>query len=90
VAHASGFLERSRLKDFTMNETRFRMVEKLDPKRFEMLQEQAQLDALRRTEIYRQMSQIPGGSQCRAQGRQRHGWRRGVEPPCGVLARPGP
>ena len=46
------------VKDFTMNETRFRMVEKLDPKRFEMLQEQAQLDALRRTEIYRQMAEI--------------------------------
>jgi pyruvate-ferredoxin/flavodoxin oxidoreductase len=46
------------VKDFTMNETRFRMVEKLDPKRFEDLQQKAQLDALRRTEIYRQMSQI--------------------------------
>jgi hypothetical protein len=34
------------------------MVEKLDPKRFERLQEQAQLDALRRTEIYRQMAEI--------------------------------
>jgi pyruvate-ferredoxin/flavodoxin oxidoreductase len=46
------------VKDFTMNETRFRMVEKLDPKRFARLQEQAQLDALRRTEIYRQMAEI--------------------------------
>jgi pyruvate-ferredoxin/flavodoxin oxidoreductase len=46
------------VKDFTLNETRFRMVEKLDPKRFERLQEKAQLDALRRTEIYRQMAEI--------------------------------
>jgi pyruvate-ferredoxin/flavodoxin oxidoreductase len=46
------------VKDFTLNETRFRMVEKLDPKRFERLQDQAQVDALRRTEIYRQMAEI--------------------------------
>ncbi|MFC1642452.1 pyruvate:ferredoxin (flavodoxin) oxidoreductase [Myxococcota bacterium] len=46
------------VKDYTMNETRYRMVEKIDPKRFERLQNQAQLDALRRTEIYRQMAEI--------------------------------
>jgi hypothetical protein len=41
-----------------MNETRFRMVEKLDPKRFARLQEEAQRDAVRRMEIYRQMAEI--------------------------------
>jgi pyruvate-ferredoxin/flavodoxin oxidoreductase len=46
------------LKEYTMNETRFRMVEKLDSKRFAALQEEAQKDALRRTEIYRQMAEI--------------------------------
>jgi pyruvate-ferredoxin/flavodoxin oxidoreductase len=46
------------VKDYTLNETRFRMVEKIDPKRFARLQSEAQVDAHRRTEIYRQMAQI--------------------------------
>ncbi|MBI3819962.1 MAG: pyruvate:ferredoxin (flavodoxin) oxidoreductase [Planctomycetes bacterium] len=46
------------VKEYTMNETRFRMVEKTDPKRFENLQMEAQRDALRRTEIYRQLAEL--------------------------------
>ncbi len=46
------------IKEYTMNETRYRMVEKLDPKRFARLQEDAQRDAVRRMEIYRQMAEI--------------------------------
>jgi pyruvate-ferredoxin/flavodoxin oxidoreductase len=46
------------IKEYTMNETRYRMVEKLDPKRFARLQEEAQRDAVRRMEIYRQMAEI--------------------------------
>ena len=46
------------VKEYTLNETRYRMVEKLDPKRFERLQKEAQRDATRRMEIYRQMAEI--------------------------------
>ena len=44
--------------EYTQNESRFRMVEKIDPKRFARLQVQAQNDAARRTEIYRQMAEM--------------------------------
>ncbi|MCC6408963.1 MAG: pyruvate:ferredoxin (flavodoxin) oxidoreductase [Planctomycetes bacterium] len=44
--------------DFTQNEARFRMVEKIDPKRFAKLAAEAQRDAVRRTEIYRQMAEM--------------------------------
>jgi hypothetical protein len=40
------------------NEARFRMVEKIDPKRFAKLAAEAQRDAVRRTEIYRQMAEM--------------------------------
>ncbi len=46
------------VRDYALNETRFRMVEKLDPKRFARLQEEAQRDATRRMEVYRQMAEI--------------------------------
>ncbi|MCK6447639.1 MAG: pyruvate:ferredoxin (flavodoxin) oxidoreductase [Planctomycetes bacterium] len=46
------------VRDFTQNEARFRMVEKIDPKRFEKLAEEAQRDAIRRTEIYRQLAEL--------------------------------
>jgi len=46
------------VKEYALNETRFRMVEKLDPKRFARLQEEAQRDATRRMEVYRQMAEI--------------------------------
>ncbi|MBN2195103.1 MAG: pyruvate:ferredoxin (flavodoxin) oxidoreductase [Polyangiaceae bacterium] len=45
-------------KEYALNETRFRMVEKLDPKRFARLQEDAQRDATRHMEVYRQMAEI--------------------------------
>ncbi len=44
--------------EFMKNEARFRMVEKLDRKRYLDLQERSQRDAERRYEIYRQLSEI--------------------------------
>ena len=46
------------VKEYTQNETRFRMIEKLDPKRFARLQEDAQRDAVRRTDVYRQLAEL--------------------------------
>jgi pyruvate-ferredoxin/flavodoxin oxidoreductase len=46
------------VKEFMQNEARFRMVESLDPKRFALLAQEAQRDAVRRTEIYRQLAQL--------------------------------
>jgi pyruvate-ferredoxin/flavodoxin oxidoreductase len=46
------------LKDYMMNETRFRMVEKMDPKRFALLLESAERHAQRRTETYEQMAKM--------------------------------
>jgi pyruvate-ferredoxin/flavodoxin oxidoreductase len=54
---AGGTLKR-KVTDFTMSETRFRMVQKLDPKRFERLQIEAQRDADRRTQLYRQLAEL--------------------------------
>jgi len=58
------------LKDYMMNETRFRMVEKMDPKRFALLLESAERHALRRTETYEQMAKmvvtVHGGTQAPA------------------------
>ncbi len=52
-----GEVKRS-IVEYTQNEARFRMIEKLDPKRFAKLQAAAQRDALRRTEIYRQLAEM--------------------------------
>jgi pyruvate-ferredoxin/flavodoxin oxidoreductase len=49
---------KSTVREFAMSETRFRMIEKMNPKRFADLQEAAQLDATRRTEVYRQMAEM--------------------------------
>ena len=49
---------KAKLKAFMQAETRFRMVEKMDPKRFERLAEAAEEGARRRTEVYRHMSQL--------------------------------
>jgi pyruvate-ferredoxin/flavodoxin oxidoreductase len=46
------------VRDYARNEMRFRMVEQLDPKRFERLQAEAQRDAVRRLEIYRQLAEL--------------------------------
>ncbi|HMA92274.1 MAG TPA: thiamine pyrophosphate-dependent enzyme, partial [Polyangiaceae bacterium] len=58
------------LKDYMLNETRFRMVEKMDPKRFATLLEFAQRHAQRRTETYEQMAKMVvsayGGTQAAA------------------------
>jgi pyruvate-ferredoxin/flavodoxin oxidoreductase len=55
------------LKDYMMNETRFRMVEKMDPKRFALLLQSAERHAQRRTETYEQMAKMivsaQGGTQ---------------------------
>ncbi len=44
--------------EYMRNENRFRMVEKLDPKRFEFLQREAQRVAAQRFAIYRQLAGI--------------------------------
>jgi pyruvate-ferredoxin/flavodoxin oxidoreductase len=46
------------LKDYMLNETRFRMVEKMDPKRFAVLLQAAERHAQRRTETYEQMAKM--------------------------------
>jgi pyruvate-ferredoxin/flavodoxin oxidoreductase len=46
------------LRDYMMNETRFRMVEKMDPKRFAELMAYAERFAQRRTETYEQMAKM--------------------------------
>ncbi len=46
------------LREYMMNETRFRMVEKMDPKRFNKLMELAEQHAKRRTETYEQMAKL--------------------------------
>jgi pyruvate-ferredoxin/flavodoxin oxidoreductase len=44
------------VKEYMRNETRFRMVEKLDPKRAQALQRMAQEEALRRYWVYRKLA----------------------------------
>jgi pyruvate-ferredoxin/flavodoxin oxidoreductase len=46
------------LREYMLNETRFRMVEKMDPKRFGHLMEYAERDAHRRKETYEQMAKL--------------------------------
>jgi hypothetical protein len=41
-----------------MTETRFRMVQKLYPARFDRLQVEAQNDASRRVQLYRQLAEV--------------------------------
>ena len=40
------------------NEARFRMLERIDPERFKLLQEESQLLVRRRTEHYRQLADL--------------------------------
>ncbi len=44
--------------DYMRNETRFRMVERIDPQRFRRLAEQAQIAANQRVAIYQQMAEM--------------------------------
>ena len=46
----------ARVSDFTKSETRFRMVEKLDPKRFQQLMANAQMEATQRFAVYRHLA----------------------------------
>ncbi len=59
--------QKSQIRDYMLSETRFRMVEKMNPKRFGSLMEQAEREAKRRTETYEQMAKMVvtayGGSQ---------------------------
>jgi pyruvate-ferredoxin/flavodoxin oxidoreductase len=43
-------------KQYMRNETRFRMVEKLDPKRFQQLMTQAQVEATQRFAVYQHLA----------------------------------
>jgi pyruvate-ferredoxin/flavodoxin oxidoreductase len=55
------------LREYMLNENRFRMVEKMDPKRFASLMEFAERHARRRTETYEQLARLvisaQGGTQ---------------------------
>ena len=55
------------LREYMLNENRFRMVEKMDPKRFASLMEFAERNARRRTETYEQLAKLvvtaQGGTQ---------------------------
>ncbi|MCA8972512.1 MAG: pyruvate:ferredoxin (flavodoxin) oxidoreductase, partial [Planctomycetes bacterium] len=46
------------LAAFMNNETRFRMVERMDPERYQRLQKQAQVEADRRFSLYQQLAEI--------------------------------
>jgi pyruvate-ferredoxin/flavodoxin oxidoreductase len=46
----------AKVSDYTKNETRFRMVEKLDPKRFQQLMVQAQIEATQRHAVYQHLA----------------------------------
>ena len=46
----------ARVSEFTQNETRFRMVEKLDPERFQQLMAQAQMEATQRFAVYQHLA----------------------------------
>jgi pyruvate-ferredoxin/flavodoxin oxidoreductase len=52
------------VSDYTKNETRFRMVERVDPDRFERLGQRAQQEARQRIALYQQLAAltVPGGS----------------------------
>ena len=52
------------LRRFMENETRFRMVEKMDPERFERLAERAQTDVAQRYAFYERLAglKLPPGS----------------------------
>jgi len=49
---------KAKIKSFVEKETRFRMVEKLDPKRFARLMEMAQMEAARHFALYQQLAGI--------------------------------
>ncbi|MFO0981541.1 MAG: pyruvate:ferredoxin (flavodoxin) oxidoreductase [Planctomycetota bacterium] len=49
---------KSRVRDYAQNEARFRMVERLDPKRFQLLMDQAQRLATQRFAVYEQLSHV--------------------------------
>ena len=46
------------LSKFTANETRFRVVEQMDPARFKMLQQHAQDEVTRRFSVYEQLAKL--------------------------------
>jgi pyruvate-ferredoxin/flavodoxin oxidoreductase len=46
----------ARVSDFTKSETRFRMVEKLDPKRFQQLMTRAQMETTQRYAVYQHLA----------------------------------
>jgi hypothetical protein len=60
------------VRDWALNEARFRVVEQIDKERFKRLGEEAQRSATRRTEVYQQLAQIrvsaagpPAGSEAK-------------------------
>jgi pyruvate-ferredoxin/flavodoxin oxidoreductase len=49
---------KAKVRDYMQNEARFRMVEKVSPKRFADLMKAAENDAKRRTQLYEYLSQL--------------------------------
>jgi pyruvate-ferredoxin/flavodoxin oxidoreductase len=49
---------KTRVSDYTRNETRFRMVERIDPERFKMLAKAAQENTAKRLAVYRQLAEM--------------------------------
>ncbi len=58
-----------RLREYMQNETRFRMVEKRDPKRYQQLLEAAERYAVQHTNVYEQLAKliVPPGTEASAQ-----------------------
>jgi pyruvate-ferredoxin/flavodoxin oxidoreductase len=53
-----------KLTEFTRNETRFRMVERKDPERFQRLMARSQIELRNRFSVYEQLAamQLPAGA----------------------------
>jgi pyruvate-ferredoxin/flavodoxin oxidoreductase len=56
------------VNEYMRNETRFRMVEKIDPERFRRLAIQAQTEASQRVAVYQQLAKIAVGADTKANG----------------------
>jgi len=49
---------KARVRDYHANETRFRMVQKMDPQRYARLEAQAERESAARVELYKQLAQV--------------------------------
>lgn len=49
---------KARVRDYHANDTRFRMVQKMDPERYARLEAQAERESAARVELYKQLAQV--------------------------------